>query len=77
MMDTDMYIVLFCNEFGEINHANTPINANSYDAARAVCKEYRNIEDGLFTRIYKCRWCPESATMNANAVETFADNIAS
>ena len=57
MMDTDMYIVLFCNEFGEINHAHTPINADSYDDARAVCKEYRNIEDGLFTRIYKRSRC--------------------
>jgi len=52
-MDTDMYIVLFCNEFGDISHIHTPMKADSYDDARTICRKYRNIEDGLFTRIYK------------------------
>ena len=55
-----MYIVVFGDEFGNTSHVHTPIEANSYEDARLICKEDRDaagsyldwIDRGLFTRIF-------------------------
>ena len=47
------YVVVFCNEFGDINPCRTPIPARGFDAARAICRKYRSVDDASIGRIYR------------------------